>query len=308
MGTSKTDRLLQELGGEIEESLGVRKRPKPKLVAAKPAKQADSKEAPDYTSVPIVQIKTEKQHRVSFDADELAKLATTIEAHGVIQPIVVRWDEPRGCFVVVAGERRFRAAKLAKLTEVPCRVMRLGDGEIAEIQLIENLNREDLNAIELAKAFQNVMNRTSRTAKEMARRLGIDATTVTRTLRLLRLPNDVQQLVIDGKLSSRQAREIARVGDETSQRAFVRRTIDEGLNGSEVEEMVKGYLGEKRRNHSRSKIGAKHKAVGSKLTFPTEHGTVRFFDLQKATNHHVAAALKQALEEVELRIRNRVTE
>ena len=157
MATSKTDRLLLELGGDIEESLGVRKRPRPKLVETKPAKQTNPKDDAEYTLVPVVQIIAEKQHRSHFDERELAELARSIETHGIIQPIVVRWDEVQGQFVIVAGERRFRAAKLANLTEIPCRVMQLTDGEIAEIQLVENLGRKDLNAIELATAFRDVI-------------------------------------------------------------------------------------------------------------------------------------------------------
>lgn len=115
------------------------------------------------------------------------------------------------------------------------------------------------------------MDRTGQDAKGMAKRLGLDATTVTRTLRLLRLPDDVQQLVIDGTLSARQAREIARVSDEPSQRAgaFVRRAIDEGLSGSEVEDMVRAYVGEKKkRGHEVNKTLPRSPVLKSSLLAP----------------------------------------
>ncbi|MCA9215945.1 MAG: hypothetical protein KDB27_22920 [Planctomycetales bacterium] len=118
------------------------------------------------------------------------------------------------------------------------------------------------------------------------------------------LPDDVQQLVVDGKLSTRQAREIARASDEPSQRAFVQRAINDELKGSEVEQMVKAYLGKKKRMARTTTNKPKEKVSNSKLTFATEYGTVQFIPDEKVSNHHVAEGLKQALEEVELRIQN----
>ncbi|MCA9216383.1 MAG: ParB/RepB/Spo0J family partition protein, partial [Planctomycetales bacterium] len=282
------------------------KRPRPKLVSTKTLKQAIPKDDAEYTLVPVVRIIAEKQHRLQFDEQEIAELARSIETHGIIQPVVVRWDEVQGRFVIVAGERRFRAAKLANLSEIPCRVMQLTDSEVAEIQLVENLGRKDLNAIELAKAFRDVISRTGQTAKGMAKRLGIGATTVTRTLRLLRLPEDVQKLVVAGRLSARQAREIARVSDEISQRAFVSRAIDDSLSGREVEEMVKAYLGQKKKPDAKPRKPTARGRNTKGFTFVSEYGTIQFTSGEKFSNHHVAAALKEALEEVQHRIDNGV--
>ena len=153
------------------------------------------------------------QPRKIFDEDALAELADSIAKHGVIQPLLVR-PMPDGSYQLVAGERRWRASRMAGLTEVPVVIKELSDDEAMALALIENLQREDLNAIEEAQGIKALMDTLSLTQDEAAERVGKSRPAVANALRLLKLPDSVIALVSDGKLSPGHARALLGFKDE----------------------------------------------------------------------------------------------
>lgn len=149
------------------------------------------------------------QPRRSFDPGELNELADSIKLHGVLQPILVR-PSPNapGCYEIVAGERRWRASQLAGLDTIPAQVREMGDGEVLEVAIIENVQRTDLNAIEEALGYQALMEHFGRTQADVAERVGKSRPHIANMLRLLQLPAEIQELVREGKLSAGHARAI----------------------------------------------------------------------------------------------------
>jgi ParB family chromosome partitioning protein len=176
------------------------------------------------------------QCRTVFDNQRLQELADSIRSHGVIQPLVVR--RSRGRFQLVAGERRWRAAKLAGLKEVPALVQDLSDNRLLEVTLIENIQREDLTAIEIARAFERLVKEVGLSHEEIARRTGKDRSTISNMLRLLRLPSDVQQLISEHRLSMGHARAILSLPSEDLQRQVAEKTASQGLSVRQVERLV----------------------------------------------------------------------
>lgn len=177
------------------------------------------------------------QPRTVFQADRLQELADSIRANGIIQPLVVRPNADR--YQLVAGERRWRAAKLAGLTEVPAVVRNISDEHLLEITLVENIQREDLNAIEVAHAFDRLARDLNLSHDEIAHRTGKDRTTITNTLRLLKLPADVQQLVAEHRLSMGHARAILSLPTTDIQRQVADHATSQGLSVRQVEQLVK---------------------------------------------------------------------
>ena len=176
------------------------------------------------------------QPRTVFDGARLQELARSIEANGLIQPLILRRKGER--YELVAGERRLRAAQIAGLTEVAAVVQDYADDRILEIALIENLQREDLNPIETAQALDRLVREMNLSHEEIGRRTGKDRTTITNLLRLLRLPNDVQILLAERRLSMGHARAILGLPDETAQLALANKTAAQGYSVREVERMV----------------------------------------------------------------------
>jgi ParB family transcriptional regulator, chromosome partitioning protein len=176
------------------------------------------------------------QPRTTFDEAALATLAESIASHGIVQPLLVR---RRGeGFELIAGERRWRAAKMAGLERVPVLVKDVADKDLLEIALIENIQREDLNPIEEAQAYQRLIESVGLTQEALATRIGRDRSYITNYLRLLRLPEDLQQLVKEGKLSTGHARTILGVSQEDLQRKLARQVIEEGLSVRATELLV----------------------------------------------------------------------
>jgi len=176
------------------------------------------------------------QSRTVFQAERLQELAQSIANNGVIQPLVVRRRGER--YQLVAGERRWRASKLAGLNRVPVVILDITDEQLLEVTLIENIQREDLTPIEVARAFQRLINELGLSHEEIARRTGKDRTTVTNTLRLLRLPQDVQQLVADHRLSMGHARAILGLPTPELQRQVAEKASSQGLSVRQVERLV----------------------------------------------------------------------
>lgn len=178
------------------------------------------------------------QPRKIFDEDALAELADSIAKHGVIQPLLVR-PMPDGSYQLVAGERRWRASRMAGLTEVPVVIKELSDDEAMALALIENLQREDLNAIEEAQGIKALMDTLSLTQDEAAERVGKSRPAVANALRLLKLPDSVIALVSDGKLSPGHARALLGFKDEQDIIETADLIIGKGLTVRDVEKLVK---------------------------------------------------------------------
>lgn len=178
-----------------------------------------------------------RQPRKYFDQEAFEELIASIDKHGIVQPIVVR---PRDeGFEIVAGERRWRAAKEAGLKTIPAIVRRSSDAQSLEVALIENIQRENLNAIEEAKAFQHLIDDFKMTQTDLAEQLGKSRTAITNTLRLLQLPDSLQQMVLDGQLSSGHARALIVLENEESQLKLAGKIIEEGLSVRQTENLVR---------------------------------------------------------------------
>lgn len=187
--------------------------------------------------VPLDQIDVNPyQPRRDFEERELRELAESVRLHGVIQPVVVRGVEGR--FQLVAGERRFRAAKLAGIDRIPARVLELDDRQTFEIALIENLQRRDLNAIEKAEAFRGYLDKFGVTHEKLAEHLGVDRSTVTNLVRLLDLSPAAREAARSGAISFGHARALLAV-PHARQSELCRRIVGEGLSVRQTEALVK---------------------------------------------------------------------
>ncbi len=179
------------------------------------------------------------QPRKVFDETALKELADSISKHGVIMPIIVNKSGDR--YMIIAGERRFRASKLAGLSKVPVIVKTYNERQIKEISLIENLQREDLNPIEAATAMRSLMNDYGMTQEDLADRIGKSRPAIANTLRLLQLTPEVIKMVSSGALSAGHARALVTI-DGTEQIKFAEEAVKNGLSVREVEKKVKDYL------------------------------------------------------------------
>jgi ParB family chromosome partitioning protein len=168
------------------------------------------------------------QPRQTFDESEIADLADSIRTHGILQPLVVRRAGDR--FELIAGERRLRAAQAADWRQVPVQIRDVDDRQLAELAIVENVQRKDLNAIEKAESFQRYLDQYQCTQEELASRIQIDRSTVANLIRLLELPMDVKAMVQEGAISQGHARALLPLGDEQEQIEFARRIKKEGLS------------------------------------------------------------------------------
>lgn len=201
--------------------------------------------------VPIDQIRGGKLNpRREFREEELAELAESIRQKGLVQPIIVRPDRIAGGYEIVAGERRWRAAQRVGLHSIPCIVRDLSDQEVLELGIIENVQRADLNAIEEAAGYRELIERFGYTQDQLADVIGKSRSHLANTLRLLKLPESVQALVQEGKLTAGHAR--ALVGREDAE-ALAQRIIDRDLNVREVEALVQsGGIGQPSRRREKN--------------------------------------------------------
>ncbi|HMB03214.1 MAG TPA: ParB/RepB/Spo0J family partition protein [Isosphaeraceae bacterium] len=199
--------------------------------------EPSSFDAGDLSYIAVDQIDPNPfQPRREFDPAEIAALADSLRQHGMLQPILVRPVDDR--YQLVAGERRLRASLEAQLHEIPARVMELDDQRIYELAMVENLQREDLNALEKAAAFRDYLTRYGGTQEELAGRLGLDRSTVSNLIRLLDLPEEVQDAVRSKKISQGHARALLALPDADNQRGACQRVITEGLSVRQTEALV----------------------------------------------------------------------
>lgn len=193
------------------------------------------------TLLPINKVEPNKgQPRRHFDEAALNELAESIKIHGIVQPLIVH--QKGDFYEIIAGERRWRAARIAGLNEVPVLVKDYEPQELYEIALIENLQRENLNAVEEAVAYQKLIKEYSLTQDEVAKRVGKSRVAVTNSLRLLKLDDRVQQMLIDGKLFAGHARALLSVEDSDVQAKAAEKVVADGMSARETEAYVKKLL------------------------------------------------------------------
>lgn len=202
-----------------------------------------SKSAPPPTSgiaeIPVGEIEVNPfQPRTHFDQEALQELSESIKVHGIIQPITVR-RLTANQYQLISGERRFQASKLAGLETIPAYIRSANDQQMLEMALIENIQRENLNAIEIALSYQRLISECSLKQDELGERVGKNRATVTNYLRLLRLPPDIQIAVRDNKLSMGHARAIINVENPDKQLFIFKKTLSEDLSVRKVEELVR---------------------------------------------------------------------
>lgn len=198
-------------------------------------------EIADSDSIKMIKVRdiepNKNQPRKTFDKEKLEILSSSIATHGIVQPILVK-PNINGTYMIVAGERRWRAAKLAKIKEVPCVIRQLDEPAVMEIALIENLQREDLNPIEEAEGYRRLMETCELTQEEVAEKVGRSRSAVANSLRLNNLSERVKQMVIDGKLSQGHARALLSITDDNEQFELAKFIIEKGLNVRQVEKLV----------------------------------------------------------------------
>ncbi len=206
-----------------------------------------------------------EQPRKNFDEDALLELSESIKQFGVLQPLLVQ--DKKGYYEIIAGERRWRAAKLAGLKEVPVIIKDLTDQEIVEISLIENIQRENLNPIEEAIAYKRLLTEFNLKQDEVAERVSKSRTAVTNSMRLLKLNEKVQQMVIDDMISTGHARALLGIENQEKQYQVAQKIFDEKLSVRETEKLVKKIQQEKEESKPKKeeKIDPKMEAIFSDL-------------------------------------------
>ncbi len=197
----------------------------------------------EVSSLPISKIEPRaRQPRIDFDEESLLELSDSISQHGVIQPVIVR-PLRDGYYQIIAGERRWRAARMAGLTEVPVRVIDADEQQTAELALIENLQREDLNIVEEARGYEALMEEFGLTQESVSKRVGKSRPVIANALRLLKLPEEVLELLKEDKLTLSHARAILELEDPERQIECARQTAEKGLSVRETTTLVKKAAG-----------------------------------------------------------------
>lgn len=209
--------------------------PSPSVI---PEAKADN---PGFLMVALDLIDPNKsQPRTEFRSEQLQELADSIRVNGVIQPLIVRKNGER--FELIAGERRWRASRIAELTQVPVVIQEIANDKILQVALIENIQREDLNAIETAIAFDRLAREFNLSHEEVGKRTGKERSTVTNMVRLLKLPKEVQSLVANHQLSMGHARALLALPSEELQRSVAHQVVTQGLSVRSVEQLVKKLI------------------------------------------------------------------
>jgi len=301
----KLDDLRRVAGDNVDESMGVGRTIRRDLPAAPPggapARWQGVAKSRNAAEVPVDRIGPDPdQPRDDFDADALARLAESLRTRGQLQPIRVRWDESAGRYIIVCGERRWRAARMAGLATVTAIIADepLGPGELLALQLVENALREDLKPIEQARAFRALMDRNDWTVSQVARELAIDHSNVSRALALLDLPAAVQDQVERGALPPATAYEVSKLADPAAQAEVAARVVAEGLSRADTVAAVRQVVHGARRSKGRGETKGKGRKVTSR--------TLRTPDGYRVTVEHrkgveppaILAALLAAVDQI----------
>lgn len=258
-----TKRLGKGLDALIPAGLSVDSKPKKEAEEINNESKAESSE----TLVKITMVEPNReQPRKNFDEDALQELADSIKQFGLLQPILVQQRD--GYYEIVAGERRWRAAKLAGLKEVPVIIRNLTEQEIVEISLIENIQRENLNPIEEAQAYKKLLTEFHLKQDEVAERVSKSRAAVTNSMRLLKLSDEVQQMVISDMISTGHARALLAIENPDEQYALAQRIFDEKLSVRDIEKIVKSIgkpVKEKKEKEINESLEAVYQDIQEKL-------------------------------------------
>ena len=264
---------------------------------------AEEKKAENYGEINVKINLVEpnrEQPRKDFDEDALLELADSIKQFGILQPLLVQ--KKKDYYEIIAGERRWRAAKLAGMKEVPVLIKNYTDQEIVEISLIENIQRENLNPIEEAMAYKRLLEEFNLKQDEVAERVSKSRTAVTNSMRLLKLSDRVQQMIVDDMISTGHARALLAIDDEEQQYNLANKIFDEKLSVRETEKLVKSLknpkkqvkkekiehtfvyenLEERMKNVIGTKVSVNHKANGKgkiEIEYYSEEELERIYDL-----------------------------
>ncbi|QDT13468.1 ParB/RepB/Spo0J family partition protein [Planctomycetes bacterium K23_9] len=299
MGSTRN--ALEEVKLNVNESMGLRP-------AERRTQLAPVSSAKDVGRVPLRTfgkidvnrvIPDPDQPRTEFDEQEIAKLAASIRSHGQLHPIRVRWHESNEKWIVISGERRWRATKAAGLPNVNCFFVEgeISEPEIREQQLVENLYRRDLNSMEEARAYQSLMTLNEWNGKQVAESLHLSTSRVSRALALLDLPEELQSQVESGTLSKSSAYELSKLDNDRSISELAAKAASGELPHAKAVRQVKIRRG-KKVSKARS---------GIHLVFAAENGAkVTVTATTKMNYHEVELGLNQALDDVRHRIRNNI--
>lgn len=228
---------------------------------------SEGKSKNDNLLIPINKIKSNSQQpRKAFDNESIVELAESIKHHGIIQPLILK--KSGDDYVIIAGERRWRAAKMVGIKEVPAIIMELTDKEILEVSLIENIQREDLNPIEEAMSYKKLLEDFNITQDDLSKRIGKSRSTITNSIRLTNLDERVQEYLIEGVLSEGHGRTLLAVKDNDLQYELAQRVIDDGISVRELERIIKNINNEKDKNRNKGtekELNPYYKDVVNKL-------------------------------------------
>ncbi|KGX93681.1 chromosome partitioning protein ParB [Pontibacillus halophilus JSM 076056 = DSM 19796] len=222
--------------------------------------EAGEQDQPEYHPDEVIQVNVDDiepnryQPRSIFNEEKIEELAQTIKTHGMIQPIVLRKADGNTRYEIIAGERRWRAVKSLGWTNVPSIIREMNDSQTASVALIENLQREELTVIEEAKAYASLLEIHELTQEALAQRLGKSQSTVANKLRLLKLPDEVQQALLDKKITERHARALIVLKEADKQVALLQLIIDNGLNVKQTEERISKMLENKEPKKKKPKL------------------------------------------------------
>lgn len=205
----------------------------------------------------------EEQPRKYFDPEKIVELAESIKEHGIIQPIVLKKDG--STYTIIAGERRWRAAKTIGLKEVPAVIMDLSDKQVLEVSLIENIIREDLNPIEEALAYKKLIKDFNLTQEEISKKVSKSRSAIANCMRLLNLDKRVQDYLIDGVISEGHGRAILGIDDNNIQYEIAQKIIDEDLNVRQTEKLIKNFGNNKVKVEKKNIVNPYHRDITSKL-------------------------------------------
>jgi ParB family chromosome partitioning protein len=303
----KLDELRRQTAGNIDDSMGVGRVSRPlETAAASPARWQGVTKSKSAAEIPTDKIGPDSdQPRTEFDEDTLQQLAESLKARGQLQPIRVRWDEGRGAYVIICGERRWRAAQMAGLPMMSCVVVDgvLDPAELLSIQLIENALREDLKPIEQAKAFRALMDRNGWSARQVARELAYPQSSLVKILTLLELPAAVKDHVERGSLSPATAYEIGKLDSPEAQADVAARAVAEGLNRAEVVAAVRERATKSARTSKGN--GAKPKPRRTSATIRTTAGKVTVENRKGVDDATIRAAMIEVMAQLDGRAEGR---
>lgn len=228
--------------------------------------------------IPINMIKAnEQQPRKIFGEEQLLELRDSIKEFGVLQPLILK-KETDGNYMVIAGERRLRAAMMAGLDKVPAIIKEVSEEEISLIALVENIQRENLGYIEEARAYKEIMEKYGISQLELSEKLGKNQSTISNKIRILSLPNEIQEMLIKNKLTERHARALLKIDDDRLRQVIVTKAVKHGLNVKQTEKLVDDYLEQKERQ-DREKNKIRH--ISYKLYLNTLRRTFNDMELSE---------------------------